>query len=319
MSFQPDRLRDLRKQKKLSRQQLADKARISLRQLHRLESNSASSRAVRERTITQLADALGVEPGVLTGEQAMPDPAPRHLRSERERVPVSALLLPEVRLAYDLVKRRYGVSPTTIVNLGPLMFTLLAEGSLAWRRGKLTEVRAAAAALCELGNGHLSFAHAGFRASEAGHDEEKSIQELDLFGEEVAEDAYDFGYDPGTNNPFADYLREFASNLGVPNVVEIDPLSNDLHGVAPLKGFPDHDLCNGDLEKISGGSAEAIYALKLGHVRLADIPDQLWAEEAAADRGAWLADQLPDDFRSLLQALHGLGLESTSGSDEAAQ
>ena len=43
-----------------------------------------------------------------------------------------------------MIKRRYGVNPTTIFNLAPLLFTLIAEGSLAWRRELLNEVREAA-------------------------------------------------------------------------------------------------------------------------------------------------------------------------------
>ena len=43
----------------------------------------------------------------------------------------------EVRLAYDLVSRRYGASVKDLIQLAPLIFVLVAEGSLSARRGKL--------------------------------------------------------------------------------------------------------------------------------------------------------------------------------------
>lgn len=175
MSINPDRLRELRKRKKLSRQELADKSKLSLRHLARLESDSASSGAARERTTNQLAEALHVEPGVLLGESPMPEPTAPSRAETGERIQVSAQLSPENHLAYAQIKRRYGVNPTTLFNAAPLMFVLLAEGSFQWRREKLEEVGEAADQLYNLGFGHLSFAFAAFRAQEGAAEEEESI------------------------------------------------------------------------------------------------------------------------------------------------
>ena len=57
---------------------------------------------------------------------------------------VSVTLEPEVQLACDLTERRYRVTRKTIFNLAPLLFTLIAEGSLAWRREKLADAENAA-------------------------------------------------------------------------------------------------------------------------------------------------------------------------------
>lgn len=316
MLINSHRLRTLRKQKKLSRQQLADKSqqpddksRISPRTIARLESNAASSNSTRERTINKLADALRVEPGVLTGELPMPEAA---RLEDGERVQVSALLAPEVRLAYDLIKRRYGVNPTMIFNLGPLLFTLLAEGSLAWRRQKVNEVGEIAERLYDMGGiaGHLSFAFAAYRVQEGARGEDESISKRDLFGEQVSEDAFELGYDRSTNNPFADYLRQFARKLGDPSVILLDPDFDDVNPDGPMKGFPEYIVCQGDIEKITGGSAQARWALKLGGVRLKDIPDELWMESATDRRVQWLEEKSPlkdltldlSDFDELLEA-----------------
>lgn len=285
MPIIPDRLRQLRQMKKLSREELAARSKISARQIHRLESESASN-ATRERTINQLAGALRVEPGVLIGELPMPEYATVARLEEGERVQVSALIEPEVRLAYDLIKRRYGVNPTAIFNLGPLLFTLLAEGSLAWRREKLKEVDEAAERLYDLGEGHLSFAHAAFYEEAAGYEDE-SIEKRDLFGT-IADPGWS-GYDKSTNNPFADYLREFERKIGDPNVIHLDPALLNLAG--PMNRFPHHQVCMSELEEITGGSIEATEALRLGHTRIKDIPEELWAENADEQRRDWLKER----------------------------
>ena len=52
--------------------------------------------------------------------------------------------------------------------------------------------------------------------------ERQSIEALDLFGEKIADDAYQWGCDSTTNNPFADYLRKLAVDLDKPDVVRVE-------------------------------------------------------------------------------------------------
>ena len=57
-----------------------------------------------------------------------PDEAPA---SEPDPVRIGAQIAPKVRLAYDLIKRRYGVNTNRCHHHGAAMFfALLAEGSL---------------------------------------------------------------------------------------------------------------------------------------------------------------------------------------------
>jgi len=310
MAINPNRLRELRKRKKLSRQDLANRSRLSARTIHRLESNPASSKTARERTINGLAEALGIEPGVLTDELPIPEDISTARPGEGKQVQMSAFVTPEVRLAYDLIKRRYGITATTISNLGPLMFTLLAEGSLAWRRRKVKEVEEAAERLYSMGakDGHLSVAFAAYRALEGVDGEEESIDKRDLFGEEVSEEAFQLGYDRSTHNPFADYLREFTEKVGNPSVILLDPSYEEVNTEGSMKGFPDYIVCLGELQEIAGGSTAAHAALSAGHARIKDIPDELWAENAGEQRAQWLEKKIParnpnksDQFLDLTQ------------------
>ena len=301
MHIDPDQLRALRERKGLSLRQLAERARVSVRQLHRLEKELPSPRGVREHTVNQLAGALRIEPGVLTGAQPMPVFDATESPGGDERVKISALLQPEVHLAYALIKRRYKVNQTTIFNLAPLLFTLLAEGSLAWRRRKLEEVEEATDRVRNSDTnsaggriGHLSFVNAVYHVDEGSSAEEESIQKNDLFGREVGEETFDLGYNPSTNNPFVDYLREFASKIRKPDIVRVD---DDELNYGPLENLPFYSICGEELRQIAGGSDEALTSLTRGFARLGDIPDELWVEDATEERVRWLEEQYSEEAR----------------------
>jgi len=102
MNIKPDRIRELRKRRKLSRDDLAAKAKISKRQIARLEKDTESPKRVREYTLMQLAEHLKVDQGVLTGE--LPMPKPEKTANEKDRVPITALMMSDTRLAYGLIK-----------------------------------------------------------------------------------------------------------------------------------------------------------------------------------------------------------------------
>ena len=283
----PERLSMLRRRKGLSRSQLAKRARVSQRQIQRMEDPSLSSESVREQTLLNLAIALQVEPAVLTRAMPMPeaDPTPKQ---DPERVQIGALIRPDVRLAYALVKSRYGVKATDIINMAPLFFVLLAEGSLAWRKDKLAELEEAAERMSQIGKiAHLVYAACANRIYESTDSEENSIKKADLFGQDLSEDVYNFGYDPSNNNPFADYLRKLADNLDNPDAVKVQSL-------APGVGdFPDYEVCCSSLDTIAGDSPRARLALTSGCVQLSDIPQDLLADEMRAERARWLEDQMP--------------------------
>ena len=314
MPIIPERLKELRKRKGLSRERLAERSKISRRQIARLEGAAAADKKAREHTIQQLAKALDVEPAVLISEAPMPAPG-RNRQGERGVPrPVSALLRPEASLACALVERRYGVSRTTLFNAAPLMFALLAEGSFVWRREKLEEVGEAADRLCSLGVGHLAFAQYALGAQGGAGGEEESIRKRDLFGEDVSEEAYDMGYDRDTNNPFADYLRRLAAEIDDPNIVEID---EEIQFFGPLENFPKFTVCGEDFAKFTGGSAKLNLAALLGYLHIDRIPEELLAEDALDKRLEWfegqLEEQLSEEQRKAFEDLLALKIDLAEG------
>ena len=268
--------------------------------IHELSQNeSERGQTTREYTLDRLAKALGVEEGLLTGEMPLPDANRTH---DPERVQIGAQIAPKARLAYDLVRRRYGVSATEIINMAPLFFVLLAEGSLARRRVKLEEAGEAIGRLDRMKDeiGHWIFSGATTVALNADTLEQESIDKADLFGEHLFDDTsstfVDEPFDPARGNPFASYLRKTANDLGNPGVIDL--ARDDLSYGSPLK-FPEYDICRDEIDAIANGSSDARKALEIGAARLAEIPEDLTTEDAGEARAAWLEDRLPDTYKDL--------------------
>jgi len=300
MKINPERLSSLRKKHRMTRKELSERTGIAERTIQRLENEPQLCQKTREDTVNRLAKALGVkegEEGVLTGELPLQESG-KVPNSDPERVQIGAQVAPKVRLAYDLIKRRYGVSTTEIINMAPLFFALLAEGSLVWRREKLKEAYEAIDRLEQVDgfwsgglSGAESYMNEGITA------EENSIDKADLFGERLFSDTsilMDDFFDPSTDNPFTRYLHELKAELDIPGVVDVG--SGNLIFGSPLK-FPDYNICRDELDGIANDSHYAKLALETGDARLSEIPEEL--EDAGEERAKWLEDKLSDNFKDV--------------------
>ena len=284
-AVKPNVVRRLREAKRLTRARLAESAKLSERQLRRIEDGKASPRSVRDNTLMKLARALDVEPTVLTGESPPPDltlrPAPV------ERSPLRAMVEPKARLAYTLLKRRYGVNATDLINMAPLFFTLLAEGSLAWRRERLAGAAGVLEQASAYVDGPLAFLEdAAALAHDGLSQEHDSIEGLDLLGKTA-------GWELGssTDNPFAAYLRKLADELGEPDVVSIP--DGGLGWFELSFDYPDYDVCGVELDEIAHHSETARRVLEAGLARIDEIPAELQGADAGEERARWLESKAP--------------------------
>ena len=294
MKIDPERLSTLRKEKRLSRLQLAERAKISERTIQRLENEPHRSQKTQEHTLNSLAETLGVETGVLTGDLPLPE-SDEMLADNPDRVQIGAQIAPKTRLAYDLIKRRYGINATDIINMAPLFFTLLAEGSLAWRRKKLKEVEEAYDHLMQIDgfwSGGSAYLQHGMDEGAGG--EEESIDKADLFGEHLDDDFMGKPFDSSKNNPFTYYLRKLAEELAISAVVDVD---SGVLSIASDFKFPHYDICSEELDHIANGSPIARICLETGCARLSEIPEELMAEDAGEERAKWLEERVLDVFK----------------------
>ena len=282
----------------MSRGDLAAKSTVSEKQIQRLEDPKLASRNVRYHTMSCLAKALGVEPQQLTGEPPAPE--------DSKQVRIGAALVPGVRLAYELIEQRYDVTVGQLLNLAPLFFALLAEGSLAWRRAELIKAREAISRLGEFrGSRRCGFAAQVREAEEQTVAEEQAIGRGDLFVNPLEPDYAEQPFEEWYASPFADYLCKLASDLGKPELVDLDPSS---HGrVSARPGMPAYRVCSEDLTKIAPLESDAMYALHSGDAGLADIPDELMTSDAEEARQRWLEDKLTPASREWLDRRKQIG------------
>lgn len=294
-------LKTLRKQKSWTRQQLAEKSKLSERQIARLEGDSLAISSARSYTLEQLSNALNVSIEVLQGNE----PLPAEGENKRKKVQISTQVDSETVLMCDLIASVYGVNRTDLIRAAPLMFVLLAEGSLKWRTQKVEKIEAAIAELQELGGtaGHLAFVQSVYRALNGTAEEKSSIEKRDLFGRmleaspaggDEPSEAINFGWDPDQSNPFADYLRHLSHEIDKPSMVE---LSADDITYSP-RDFPEFDLFSHILDNLAGKSKFGGRLLKEGLIRLSDIPKPLMRKGCEAERAAWLDEQVPEDKRT---------------------
>lgn len=304
----PQRLRVLRKGKRMSRRKLAERSRVSERQIARIES---SATRVRGTTLVRLAKALGEDLETLVGNAPV-KPAPPAAEPTQWGFRVS----PQLCLAYDLVSHRYGPSRKEIVELAPLLFTLLAEGSLAWRRQCLEEVGEAMERLSDFGKkSQLYFAHYSHLLDDGWGTEEMSIGAADLRGDKVRSEGKGLGFAEDylyEVTPFADYLRQLAIDLDISGKVNFFPETAAHVAVGELDaiwGADPYQICRDKLDEITGGSEGACSALAYGDVQLSDIPEELMTPDAKEKRVAWLEEMGAEGAEQRLRKLKKLMAE----------
>ena len=297
----PAVLSELRRRRGWSRRQLAEAARVSVQLVEKAEKGPEPSQ-MRTHAVSRLAREFGVGETVLRGEDEVP-PLTAMPPEAAMNLPAS----PALRLTYELVKRRYGADSKDLFVLAPLLFVLLAEGSLAWRRRKLAAAREASEALDALGCQHATLYFGRYQqAVEVGMAaEEKSINFADVLGSKVWNDDmaefHGFSEDDTNITPFADYLQELADEIGLPEVVRFGgSLLFIDQGLHPWGTNP-YEVCRGELEKVASQSPAAQAALEWGDVRLSEIPPGLREDEAVEKRVAWLESKLSEDARQRLE------------------
>ena len=299
-NINPETLRQLRKNLKLSQQALADESGVSKKTIARIEGGQSS---VNNTTAKRLAMACNVNPDELAKPLPEKDKGEQALNAIGYSR-ISPYIHNNAYLAMQMVERCYGISSHLQIILAPLMSGLLAEGSLAWRRRKLAAANEAAKVLTESDYGHQGFLQSASIAEDWSSVEQKSIEERDIFGTQTLECATEKGLDP--ISPFNEYLCHFARETAEENYRENEKeLIKVLSGhddenttdnwLATSFSFPQdgiHYSINSDeLDRMVGDNVLAGRALQWGYVQIADIPEEYDQEE----RVTWLEKLIPSD------------------------
>ena len=256
--------------------QVADESGVNRQTIHRIESQHQPQ--VRKRTADLIAKALRTEVSDLCVDpQSSPEGA----------TPADGTV---IKNAYWLVAQRYRIAEADIVRLAPLLFTLVAEDSLAHRKSTVREWEARLKHAEDLAASFRHFPPAlvylSNRCSEAMDAEIKSIKAHDLFGDrlyDALDNSYDLpsDYSSDTHNPFVTFLTNYASRF--PDVALVWSIKPGSAGYTVLKK---------SILEIACEDEEVSDALTFGPIRLSDIPKNLLDREKAADRLAWLKSHL---------------------------
>ena len=267
MQINHETLKKLRNQKGYSQEGLAKEAKVSKRTIAEIESGNKTE-GTRGSIVKKLAEALRVEPEVLGNEPESEEVREVEIRKYGLRL-VNLPLKDETILSYDLIKEHYGVDIGQIVNAAPLLFTLLAEMSLAERLRRAEETQAA----FDGANATLPDYLGGRGWDDTFRGEKQSIDARELFYSRGSEDQVDYFEEEG-RNPFSDFLIRLAKELGDNDAIDPEEVHFD------PDGFLNHvPLFESYRKKLTGGSARADYALSRGKVRIADISEELRGED----------------------------------------
>ncbi|MGJ8585146.1 MAG: helix-turn-helix transcriptional regulator [Marinosulfonomonas sp.] len=290
----PEALKALRTRKRWTQDQLCEatrgKNKVSLPTIKRIESAKDGPYKANDRVALILAKVLGTTPEELGKEPTEREQLERSLRKAGYRSSPRAMIDGETALAFDMVQEIYGISTRSQIEMAPLFMALLAEGSLDWRRKQVEAIDNALYELQDYAGGHSLYVNATGRVEEGVFRERESIERKDLFGVDVSEDVFDFGYDRSVNNPFADYLAELAKKVGA-NSVSFD---KDL-GWKTSEDLPSYRIGAEVVDRLTDCDPDAEYALLRGHVKVKDIPKELTPEERSSERIAWMIAHIPDE------------------------
>jgi transcriptional regulator with XRE-family HTH domain len=130
-TLNPKALKQLRKKRGWSHAELERRAKIGKRRLIELEKETAESHEMRDGKFADLCRALSATPAQLRGEEPITDPMPANYVTLRSKITTVA------QMNYDLMAARYGVESDDLVQLAPLMFSILIEDSFTWRRQQM--------------------------------------------------------------------------------------------------------------------------------------------------------------------------------------
>ena len=193
-------IRAIREFRGLTRANVSENVGISERQLAKIEAGEVDLVDPRQTArLEMLAAKLDVTIKDLYGRTETASLALGMGSRSKPTVAISAMVTPEARSGFARIRNRYDWSISQVVEFAPLMFVLLAEGSLARRRRKLQEMRNAH----EEAPLELQRFLADFR--ERLDKEERSIQERDL-----RHDSFSSSASP---DPLSAYLFDLAGTL----------------------------------------------------------------------------------------------------------
>ncbi len=265
----------------LTQEQLAEKIGCGKDTVSRWE--RGRSRRVRAHLREPLCNALGVDWETLATPPA-PEQTPKPFGLTRMQRWVARHVPP----ALLLVAVRYGIRPTDVLDIAPLLFLIVAERSLLERQRRLDEIYAtqdeADQKLMEKSEhlGRIIVARST-SANDMLEQEEKSLRERDIYGRLIEYELWE----DGDEGPFVHFVRDLAKGLPEGAVSSIEAFGGDT--------IDRYRIAEDTLRECTGISGDEEETEILDHIRSGgiDLGKCLRARRERDDVGyrQWLRDE----------------------------
>lgn len=280
MELVPKRLKDLMAQKDMKNVALAKLVNRNPKTISRWQKEDSEATTLSEGMVLRIAHALNVDVEVLTGDAPMPEQKHGGARPIRSRI--GADVSARTRNAFIMIGKHYEITQTQIIELAPLLFTLIAEGSLDHRRGNLEKTECHINAIHEMAYGGYSRLFSQ-DAAELSDKEIESINNRDVFGERLGQSPNAHGNFHPTGNPFFEYIKVLTTTLTDKAAVDLGD-EEDLYA----SNIPDFTLFLDEWKKLTGGDEKLALKIAKGTVDLGKLPKNLRSDDAREKRVEWL-------------------------------
>lgn len=297
LMIRPECLKRLRQLRERTQDQLSEATGLNKQTIYRLE-RPERSHPVHKTTLDRLARALAVDPEVLTGEKPIPSDANQPSAAVDEAYQLNVRVDAAIRNAFELVARRYRVSVPKIAQLAPLLFVIIAEGSLKHRRKNLGELEDALKRLYEFEDinrelqskyPQIPFPYINWDDQDKAIEAEKaSIKSRDLFGQNRF-DPDDFLQ--GEDNPFEVYLKALTTGR------------EDITITAVGRTSTEYRVCRSEATELAGGDKQVADWLLNGEIPIHKIPRGLKSIEERVERirqnkisVSRISEEIPEQF-----------------------
>ncbi len=221
-------------------------------------------------TIEKIAKELGVSAKVLTGQAPMEKP--KHVNLQPRSKLVENITV-RTQNALLVAAKRYQVSQTQIIELAPLMFTLIAEGSLDFRRREVEKAGSNMDALDESPMGFPTLC-----ILDALCAEQDSIESRDIFGAEIEEWAI--------GNPFDKYLCCLVKGLRDVKAIHLSE-SDGIINRSNVGYVSEFSVFHEEYMKIADNDEKIAKRLTNGSIDLGSLPEELSAVDSRKERIQW--------------------------------
>ena len=285
MRINIDTIKDLMQNRGLSQVDLSQRTRLGTKTIGR----ACSGKELRTSNVERIAKELSIAVEELTKTPSDP------ISDEVKKKPgLSRLVMDLDHTTMNKLQsaaRRYQVQPKTIVKFAPLLFSLIAEASLAERARHLRDWEAKMKTLIDAAPASSDIrADLETRIAEASKCEQASIDQCDLHGgfssARQAETVHSF-LPEGVSNPFLSFLKGLSGSQHF--VIDSDSIDHPEYWLKSLVDFGEAEFCaRTEFEEMAN------VAVHEETVSLLDVPAELQQPHRAEDRTRWLASYLGD-------------------------